>query len=221
MHLKNAEPNLPLTGWLSCDNIFISDPSKTKTHAQPCQWLTSTLGPTCPAVKCFIMSGTLLYRVCTHEKGDRYVLKARSLFDTQCRGWATPALCSTFSRQTKEKRHLLCTHPTPSMENSTSRNESQQWSLIQQQFLMSNISTAVQALKTCRAVSDQLTFLYTWGIISLPIAIQLTKVNDHLWRDMYILSSSCDAIVPMQVLTCQRKGKVCKGRIRIFLWGLV
>lgn len=37
----------------------------------------------------------------------------------------------------KKKRHLLCTHPTPSMENGTGCNESQQWSLMEQQILMS------------------------------------------------------------------------------------
>lgn len=45
----------------------------------------------------------------------------------------------------------------------------------------------------------------------------LGKVNDHLWRDVYFLSSSCDAVVPMQAWTCQRKGKAERGRIHIFM----
>lgn len=31
------------------------------------------------------------------------MLKAHSLFDTPCQGWATPALCSTFSHQIKKE----------------------------------------------------------------------------------------------------------------------
>lgn len=122
--------------------MFINDPYKNKA----CRTLPKTVSciwePTCLTVKCFITSCTPLYRVCTREKGARYVLKAHSLFDTSCQGWATPALRSTFSHQIKRgkkrrNRHLLCTHPTPSMENGTDCNESQQWSLMEQQILMS------------------------------------------------------------------------------------
>lgn len=49
-------------------------------------------------------------------------------------------------------------------------------------------------------------------------------MNDHLWREVHFLYSSCDAVVPMQALTCQGKGKAGRRRISvgldIFTWAL-
>lgn len=73
--------------------MFISDPNKNKaTHATALsvinlRRLPVFRGQSAPAVKCFITSCTPpLYRVCTREKGARYVLKAHSLFDAPCQG---------------------------------------------------------------------------------------------------------------------------------------
>lgn len=139
--------------------MFIRDPYKNKaTHTQLCQWLTTDsflyLGPTNPTIKGFITSSSLLYRVCTREKGARHVLKAHSPFDTPCQGWATPALCTTFSHQIKKKKKKTSSLDTPhpfygKWHWLLWKPYAQQWSPMEQQILMSfSSSAAFQVMKS-------------------------------------------------------------------------
>ncbi len=69
--------------------------------------------------------------------------------------------------------------------------------------------------KACRALSDLLMFFANTGDYLPTRCHSLGKVNDHLWRDVYFLSSSCDVVDPMQALTCYEKRQGWEGRVRL------
>lgn len=162
------------------DNVFISCSYKNKgTHARFHKWFTKDsflylVAVNMLALKRFITSCTLLYRVCTRGEGARCVLKEHSPFDTPCQGWATPVLCTTFSHQIKKKHLHTQAHTPPAL-----------WKMVlaamkalcttMEPYGTANLDAFSDPLqqwrrwKACRALSDWVFFCKHRGLLAFSL----------------------------------------------------